>query len=335
MTLNPLAEWMYRLSTTILAESGRSFWMPPQASTHAADVDWVFHFIFYISVFFFVLIVAFMVLFIFLYRKREGHKEQESADHSTLLEITWSVIPLILVLIMFYTGFKTYMDMNIIPANTLNIYVTGQQWKWFFLYPNTHVDDTLHVPVDRPVKLIITSDDVTHSLFIPAFRLKKDAVPGRYTTAWFNANQTGTFPLFCAEYCGTDHSDMQTIVEVHEPGGYEKWLEQAANIHQRMTPVQAGEYLYARRGCAQCHSIDGTANKGPSFKDLFGKEGGIKGGGIIKVDENYIRESILDPGAKVAEGYDNIMPPYQGKLKEEDLIGLIEYIRSLNTQKEE
>ena len=197
------------------------------------------------------------------------------------------------------------------------------------------MSDELHVPVNQPVRLVITSEDVLHSVYVPAFRVKMDAVPGRFTKAWFDATQTGEYPLFCAEYCGTDHSNMNTIVVVHERGQFEKWLEDAANYIDRIAEgdvvalSEAGRDLYRRKGCLQCHSIDGTVKNGPTFKGMFGKVEPMRDGSQVEVEENYIRESVLDPQAKVLAGFDPIMPTFKGKLKDKEILAIIEYIKSL------
>ncbi|MDP8246019.1 MAG: cytochrome c oxidase subunit II [Candidatus Hinthialibacter antarcticus] len=316
----------------IQAQSGGTFWMPPQASTMAGGVDVVFYYIYWLSVFFFVGIVFCMTLFVVLYRRREGHKEQQTASHSTALEVTWSVIPFILVIIMFYMGFQAYVDMRTPPQNSYRILVIGQKWNWNFQYPNGYIDGDLHAPIETPVELVITSDDVTHSVYIPAFRLKMDAVPGRYNNVWFQATQAGEYPLFCAEYCGTDHSNMISTVFVHEKGDFEVWLEDASNFVDRMPPAEAGERLYKIRGCAQCHSIDGTANDGPTFKNIWGKTEPLRDGSSVVVDENYVRESLMDPNAKIRKGFDAIMPTYQGKLKDKEITAIIEFIKTLKDE---
>ena len=313
----------------IMAQSAGSFWMPPQASTSAQEVDWVFYFVYWIAVFFFLLIVGIMTVFVIKYRRREGWEEEQTTESHTALEITWTVIPILIVLVIFFFGFRTYMDLHLAPGNTLDIWVTGQKWQWFFKYPNGHIDENLHIPVDTPVKLIISSEDVTHSLFIPAFRLKMDAVPGRLTSAWAKATQTGTFPIYCAEYCGTGHSDMFAELTVHEPGGYETWLEEASNLLKSMTPVEAGAVLYKRKGCAQCHTIDGSADDGPTFLGIFGHTVKLSDGSTVTVDEDYIRRSLLEPAAQIVAGFENIMPTFQGKLKDEEIAAIIEYIKTL------
>ncbi len=315
----------------IFAQSPGTFWMPPEASTLAADVDWVFYFIFAICIIFFLLIVFLMVFFVIRYHRREGQEPESSPHHNTFLEIVWTGIPILLVLLIFYFGFKTFMESKIVPANTLNIYVTGQKWNWLFQYPNGYVDSNLHIPVDTPVQLIIRSEDVTHSLFIPAFRLKMDAVPGRYTYAWVQAKEMGTFPVYCAEFCGTKHSDMLADTVVHEPGQYEVWLENASNLLNTMTPVEAGGYLVKKR-CSQCHTVDGTANTGPSLLGIWGESQTLKDGTSATADENYVRESLLEPSVKIVSGFENVMPSFKGKLKENEIMAIIEYIKTLKKE---
>lgn len=316
----------------LLAASGSLF--PEPTSTTAAEVDSLFYFILVVSVVFFVIIVAAMVLFVMVYRERPGDTVESSPDHNNTLEVVWTAIPTLIVGVIFYWGFVSFLDMRLPPDNSYEIQVTGKKWIWNFTYPNGHVDNNLHVPVDRPVRLVMSSDDVIHSLYIPAFRLKMDVIPGRYTTTWFEANTPGDYTLFCAEYCGTQHSNMLAKVVVHPSGEFEPWLENAANFMDKMTPVEAGEILYTRRGCAQCHSVDGSAKTGPTFLDVYGTQQAMTDGSTITVDENYLRESILEPQAKVRAGYKPVMPTYQGQLKDEEISALIAYIKSLATEEE-
>lgn len=305
--------------------------LPPQASTVAPAVDSLFHFIFWVSAFFFLLIVGLMLFFVIRFRKRPGYqKASEAPTHNTFLELTWSGIPLVLVMVMGVWGFKVFLDINTPPANAYEIQVTGQKWKWLFTYPNGYVDEALHVPVDQPVRLVMTSEDVIHSFFVPAFRIKKDVVPGRYTKLWFRATKAGKFPVFCAEYCGTGHSDMLTSVEVHEPGGFERWLEAASNLLNTLPPAEAGRRLYQTRGCSQCHSTDGTGGIGPTFKDLFGHEVALRGGERVVADENYLRESILEPMSKIVAGFEPVMPTYKGRLKDQEITAILAFIKSLS-----
>jgi cytochrome c oxidase subunit 2 len=307
-----------------------SFWMPPSVSTVAGNVDWLFSFILAISVFFFLLIVVVMTLFVIRYRHREGVAPEPSPSHNTAIEVTWTVIPLILVIVIFLFGFRGFLDMATPPANAYEILVNAQKWNWSFTYPNGYVDANLHVPVNRPVRLVMTSADVIHSLYVPAFRVKRDVVPGRYAKAWFEATEPGQYELFCAEYCGTSHSDMIAKVVVHPPGEFESWLDNASNFLETMTPVEAGEKLFQVRGCHQCHSIDGSRKTGPSLLGVFGHTQALADGSSVTADENYIRESILEPTAKVVAGFEPVMPTYQGRLKDAEISAIIAYLKSLS-----
>jgi len=327
--------WASNLAQMLLAriamapdpEDG-SFWMPPQVSTVAHSVDWLFNFILAISVFFFILITLVMVIFVLKYRRREGQAAEDSPSHNLPLELTWTAIPLVLVIIIFFFGFKGFLDMATPPANAYEVMVEGQKWNWSFTYPNGYVDENLHVPVDRPVQLVMSSADVIHSLYVPAFRIKMDVVPGRYSKAWFEATQPGEYDLFCAEYCGTSHSDMLALVIVHPPGEFETWLEKASNFLETMSPVDAGRKLFQVRGCTQCHSMDGSAKTGPTLLDVFGRTEQMADGSSLTVDENYIRESILEPNARVVAGFEPVMPTYQGRLKDPEIMAIIEYLKA-------
>jgi len=318
------------LVSALFAAQEHSFWMPPQASTFSPQVDWLFYFIFYISTFFFLLIVGLTFFMILRYRRRPGQAPEASPTHNTALEITWSIIPLIIVVLIFFFGFKGFADMAFSPSGAYPVQVEAQKWSWSFRYPNGYVDTDLHVPKDQPVVLTMKSLDVIHSFFVPQFRIKQDVVPGRYNKIWFEATQTGTFDLLCAEYCGTGHSDMHSLVVVHEPGEFQQWLENASNYLATLPPAEAGAMLFQKRGCNQCHSVDGSANIGPTLQGIFGHEQTLRGGETVVVDENFIRESILDPARNVAAGFDNVMPTYQGRLKEEEIDFIIEYIKSLH-----
>jgi cytochrome c oxidase subunit 2 len=312
-----------------------SFWMPPQVSTVARNVDWLFQFILGISVFFFLLIVILMVVFVVRYRRREGREAEASPSHNMALELTWSAIPLVLVVVIFFFGFRGFLDMATPPANAYEILVDGQRWNWTFTYPNGYADADLHVPVDRPIRLVMTSADVIHSLYVPAFRIKADLVPGRYAKAWFEATEPGEYDLFCAEYCGTSHSDMLAQVVVHPVGEFEIWLDRASDFLETMSPAEAGRKLYQVRGCQQCHSVDGTGKTGPTLLGVFGHSQLLSDGSSVVADENYIRESILEPAARVVAGYEPVMPTYQGRIKDEEITAMIEYLKSLTGAGEE
>jgi cytochrome c oxidase subunit 2 len=308
------------------------FWMPLDASVTTRNVDWIYHFMNWMSVISCVLILGAMIYFVVKYKAKSraaNEKAESSSDHSTALEIGWSVAPLFVVIALFVWGFKGFVDLRTPPKGALEIRVTGQKWKWLFTYPGGFVDDTLHVPVDRPVRMVINAVDVLHSFYIPNFRTKMDAVPGRYTDLWFQATKTGDFPIECAEYCGTSHSNMLSHVIVHPAGGYEAWLEEQKNKLLSMPPVDLGKLLFEKQGCSTCHTVDGTPKIGPTWKGLFDKSETFTDGSSAKVDENYLRQSILDPQAKVVQGFAPAMPTYQGKLKDVEIDGLIAYIKSL------
>lgn len=331
-TVTPSALWLSGNTAWNwpLGQAGGTFWLPPQSSSTAQYVDTAFHLILGIASFFFLLIVTLMAVFVLRYRGRLGTPAQKAPTHSTALELTWSLIPLALVIIIFATGFYGYMEIRTAPRTAYEVYVVGQKWKWTFRYPNGYEDGELHVPVDQAVRLTMQSQDVIHSLFIPAFRLKMDVVPGRYTTTWFRAIQPGEYDLVCAEYCGTGHSDMITKVVVHPSGEFERWLRQADEQAQSLSPVDAGRRLVTQR-CASCHSVDGTAipNGGPSFKGIFGQTHTFRNAPPTVVDENYIRESILDPSKKIREGYEDRMSTFKGQLTDKQITNIIEYIKSL------
>lgn len=314
----------------LLAESYNSMWFSRPGSTGAHDVDWLYYFILTISVFFFGLVVLLMAGIILKYRARsEEATAQSKMTHHLPLETLWTVVPLLFAMVIFYFGFAGYLDLDVRPQNTYDIQVIGQKWKWQFVYPNGHIDDVLHVPSEQPTHLIMTSEDVLHDVYIPDFRIKMDVIPGRYTHLWFQPTVMGDHVLFCAEYCGKDHSHMNTKVVVHDPGEFDAWLRKVEESENNLPPVQRGAKLYQARGCSQCHSIDGKAGTGPTFKGLFGRTEQIKGAASLVVDENYMRESMLEPQAKVVVPFNPVMPTYAGRLSDKDITGLIEYIKTL------
>jgi len=327
---SPLATVFGFLRPFLAQATEDSFWMPVGAASGAQGVDRLFYLIFWISVVFFVLIVGLMSFFAVRYRRRRAdERAPDSASHNTALEITWTIVPVIIVVVIFVLGFRGFLDMVNPPSDAYEVLVTGQKWKWFFTYPNGYVDEDLHVPLDRPVRLVMTSEDVIHSLYVPAFRLKKDVVPGRYAKAWFRATAAGEYELFCAEYCGTSHSDMIARVIVEPQAEFDAWLEASSNFLETLSPAEAGERLYSVRGCKQCHRVDGQDDIGPTFKGLFGRERVLQEGGTVTADENYLRESILDPQARVVAGYDPVMPTYQGRLSDREITALIEFLKTL------
>ncbi len=307
--------------------------LPPASSTVAGSVDWLFYLILYISIFFFVLVIGLATYFVIKYRRRGAAQATSSTDHSLGLEIVWTVIPLVIVFIIFVLGFTLYLRMNVVPKDAIEVKVTGQRWLWTFDYPSgTTTVNELVVPAGKPVKLLLSSTDVIHSFFVPDFRIKMDALPNRYTTLWFEAPDPGEHDIFCAEYCGKGHSEMLARVRVLGDRQYAEWLESGSGPAEGVSPVEYGKTLFTSRRCVTCHSVDGTQGVGPTFQGLFGSTAMLEGGGQTAADENYIRESILDPQSKVVAGYEPVMPTYQGLLKDRDLDALIAYIKSLNGQ---
>jgi cytochrome c oxidase subunit 2 len=325
------------LADTPLPKSPPSedFWMPIEGSTFAVDVDWLYNVLFWLSAASALAIFAVMFHFVRKYRvasRDDSAIGEELGGHHTALEITWSVIPLFIVIALFVWGFKGFVDIRTPPKDALEIHAQGQKWKWLFTYntpAGSYTDSELHVPVDRDVRIIIQSADVLHSLFLPAIRVKMDAVPGRYTDLWFHATKVGSSPVFCAEYCGTSHSDMITQLVVHEPGGYEAFLQKAEDLKKKLPPAELGKMLYSQQGCETCHSTDGSTKVGPTWKGMYGHEVQFADGTSGTVDENYLRESINQPQAKIVAGFAPSMPTYQGKLADYEINGLIEFIKSL------
>jgi cytochrome c oxidase subunit 2 len=307
-------------------------WMPPQASTVAPAVDHLFDFILWLNIFFFVLITALAVWFVIKYRRKTpGQRAVGQMDHSAKLEWTWTVIPSLLILGLFVWGFRVYLDQQVAPANALEIKVTAEKWKWSFTYPNgAQTIGDLHVPVGQPVKLIMSSRDVLHSFYVPSFRLKQDVVPNRYTTLWFQATETGPQQIFCAEYCGTSHSGMLGQVIVHP---LQEYRDLEANNFDtgggNKPPAEYGKELFQKFGCVACHNIDGTKNVGPALKGLVGRTESLADGTSVKADENYIRESVMDPTAKVVAGFQPIMPSFKGQVNDKQMDAIIAFIKSL------
>lgn len=339
---------------TLAQNADKTIWLPPQASSVAPAYDWLFYFITYICVAFFALIVGVMVYCCIKFRRREGGPKPSKITHNTPLELAWSILPSILLVVMFWYGFVGYLDARTPPVNAFEVKVHASQWAWSFEYPRGITSDELHIPVDRPVQFIMDSADVLHSFFIPAFRSKFDVVPGRYTKVWFTPTKVGEYALYCAEYCGTKHSDMRAKVFVHAQAGYldvlakldpivrltedeykayradpQKFIDANPQFTGLKVPVQMGEKLYKSKGCMSCHSIDGSKNTGPTWKGIFGTEEPLEGGGKALVDENYIQESILNPGAKIRATFGNVMTVYQGRITQREIDLLIDFIKTL------
>ena len=299
---------------------------PEQASTMAARVDALFYFLVAVTVFFAALIFFMIVVFAVKYRRRSEDERPRPIEGNFWLEILWSAIPLGLTMVMFVWGAIIYFDIYNPPNDALEIGIVGRQWMWKAQHAEGQREiNELHVPVGQAVKLTMTSEDVIHDVFLPAFRIKQDVLPGRYTTLWFQATKAGEYPLFCAQYCGTQHSGMVGRVVVLEPAEFEKWLSGGAT---GVSMIDQGASLFKRFGCETCHGAGGTS-QGPSLAGLFGKTVKLQEGTTVTADENYIRESILDPRAKIVAGYQPIRPTFKGLVSEEGLLQLIAYIKSL------
>lgn len=304
--------------------------LPPAKSTMAGEVDALFHFINVTSIILLAGITFAIIYFAWKYRRRSDDDVTPVITHNSTLEVTWSVIPLILVMIVFGWGFSGYMNLITAPDDSYEVRVVAKSWLWEFHYQNGTVSvNELHVPVDRPVKLVMISDDVLHSFFVPEFRVKRDVIPNRYTSVWFEAIDTGEYIIYCTEYCGRAHSDMLATVHVHTQEDFETWLETADAFDEDADPVEMGEALVTRNGCTACHSADGSRMVGPSFQGLWMSERTMTDGEVVTADENYIRESILEPNTRITEGYDPVMPSYQGSIRDREIDAIIEYIKSL------
>jgi cytochrome c oxidase subunit 2 len=304
---------------------------PPQASTFAAQVDGLYAFLVAVSVVFGGLIVCLLMYFAVKYRRRTELEQPVLIHGDVRLELLWTFIPLALTMTMFAWGASLYVTMSSPPEAALQIHVVGKQWMWKFQHPEGPREiNELHVPVGQPVQLVMTSEDVIHSVYVPAFRIKMDAVPGRYTTTWFEATKTGAFHLFCAEYCGTSHAGMIGRVVVMSPAEYAQWLSGGATEE---TPVQMGERLFQQLGCHTCHRAE-AGGQGPALVGVFGQPVRLQSGEETVADEAYLRESILRPNAKIVAGYPPIMPTFQGQISEEGILHILAYIRSLGTQKQ-
>ncbi len=307
---------------------------PEQASTVAGRVDAVFYALLGLSGLFIGLIFASALYFIIKYRRGSGADRVSPVFADLRLELIWIVIPLFLGLGTFTWAANVYFDIRRPPEGAIEIYVVGKQWMWKVQHPEGLSEiNELHVPLGRPVKLIMTSQDVIHSFFVPAFRIKMDVLPGRYTTTWFEATKPGEYHLFCAEYCGTQHSGMGGQVIVMEPDQYQAWL--AGEITpERATPASPrsmgamGEALFQELGCNSCHLADGSG-VGPSLIGQFGQTVRLQSGETVSIDEEYVRQSVLEPNAQVVAGYEPVMPSFRDQVSEEELMQLIAYIKSL------
>ena len=358
---------MTSLRPHLLADYTDRLWFPQSASSFSDQVDSTYMLVLWICLFFLIPITIALVYFMIRFTKKKGEHAESQVSHNTPLEIAWSVLPSFLLVWIFVQGALGYIDQQSAPEGATGVDVQAFKWGWTMNYGNGVFHPELHVVKDQPTKLTMRSSDVIHSLFIPAFRVKRDVVPGRYNELWFSAtvasekvsqsdldealrdtqeNYNGVFDsgryqftedgykffdIYCAEYCGRDHSAMQSVVVVHETQeDLNAWITKYSGRQPEQTPAEYGELLYQRRGCGSCHSTDGTKRVGPSFLDSFGSQRQFASGATGTVNENYIRESILEPRAHVVDGYNPVMPSYKGQLSDDDIHSLIEYLKSLS-----
>jgi cytochrome c oxidase subunit 2 len=299
---------------------------PARASSFANNVDALYIFLIVVTGFFTLVVFALVAIFAIKYRQRPGGRATQ-IEGSYALEATWTLIPFGLFMVMFVWGAAVYMSEVKPPQNAMEIFVVGKQWMWKTQHPEgVREINQLHVPVGRDIRLTLVSQDVIHSFYIPDFRIKQDVLPGRYTTTWFHPIKTGTYHLFCAEYCGTQHSGMIGQIVVMEPTEFAAWLSGGST---EGTMASTGQKVFQELGCATCHRSD-TQGRGPNLQGVFGKAQLLDNGQTVTVDDNYIRESILNPGTKVVSGFKPIMPTFNGIVSEEQLLSLMAYIKSLN-----
>jgi cytochrome c oxidase subunit II len=301
---------------------------PESASSFSGDVDALYFFLVLVTIVFTLLVSGLVVAFAVKYRRRSEMEVGRPTAGGLKLEIAWMVIPFLITMVMFVWGARIYVEMRRPPDHATEIFVVGKQWMWLVQHLSGQREmNELHLPVNRPVKLVMASEDTIHSFFVPAFRAKMDVLPGRYTTLWFTPTKTGTFRIFCAEYCGTKHSGMIGSIYVMEPGQFQEWL---AGAGAEGSLAGTGQALFQQLSCNNCHQVgDGPPGRGPTLRGLFGRPVELAGGGRVKADEAYLRESILTPDAKIVAGYQPIMPAFQGLVTEEQVLSIIEYIKSI------
>ena len=340
------------LSTSLLATASSggeaTFWMPEQASTVAQSVDFTFELINWICYFFFFAIVTAMTYFMVKYRRKDHVVATGGPTHNTALELTWTILPLLLAIVIFVVGLKGYLNLQEAPEGCYEVQVTAQKWSWTFDHPDYAVTQVgeLTVPIGEPVRLLMTSNDLLHSLWIPSFRVKMDVIPGRFTSLWFEATKVGSYRLACTEYCGKDHSNMLAVVNVVAKDDFHPMMVKLASEYEDMSieqlPAYAINRLYNR--CQSCHTLDGSQNTGPSFKGLWNRvskgdvtfTSGEKLSNLFgpsteyDIPENYIRESLTNPQKHIVKGFLGAMPSFQGQLKEKQITAIIEMFKHLD-----
>ncbi len=299
---------------------------PESASTIAEGVDSLYFFLIGVGALFTVLIFSVTFYFAIRYRRRPGNEHPTAIEGNVALEAFWSVVPFVIGMIIFGWGANLYFKNAAPPPDAMDIHVVGKQWMWKLQHPEGRREiNELHVPIGQPVRLIMTSEDVIHSFYVPAFRIKMDVLPGRYTTAWFEATKAGEYHLFCAEYCGNEHSKMGGTVYVMAPDDYERWLN-ATQEGEAMSSV--GERLFSELRCDGCHRPD-SSGRGPSLAGRYGAVTRLNTGAEVIADEAYLRQSILQPSAKIVAGFQPVMPTFQGQVTEEQVMEIIAYLESL------
>jgi len=304
---------------------------PLAATDMAASVDGLFYFIFYGSLVVFIGILATLGYFLIKFkRSKDRPLATGQLVHNTFLELSWTIIPFFLFMIIFAWGYRDFLKMSIAPVDAMEIRITGKKWLWEIEYPKEGIKTVseLVVPVNRPIRLVMSSQDVIHSFFLPNFRIKRDVIPNRYTRIWFQADREGEFQIFCTEYCGDGHSVMLGTLKVVSDEAYEEWLKTGSSTDD--VPLLAlGERLYTKYSCNTCHSLDGSPLAGPTWKGLYGANRPLASGGSVEADDNYIRESIVKPNAKVVAGFAPVMPAYAGLLSDREINAVIEFIKTV------
>ncbi len=302
-----------------------------EVSHIAGQVDSVFIFITVIGLFFFLLTQGCLIYFAVRYRRKKREEEAETPyiTGNFLLETVWVVIPSLLILAIFYYGYVVFMEIRTPPAGATEIVVTAKQWLYQFKYPDGRQEiNQVRVPVGKPVKFVMTSQDVLHGFFLPAFRVMQDILPNRYTFLWVQPQKEGKYDIYCTQYCGTGHSVMRATMVVMGAKEYQEWL-----VEEKKEKVESlsekGEELVEKSGCLACHSLDGAVKVGPTLKGLYGHKVSLADGTSVVADDNYIRESILDPNAKIVKGFPPVMPTFKGILKDDDITAIIAYIKTL------
>jgi cytochrome c oxidase subunit II len=305
-----------------------NFNMPPEISTFAAEVDNLYAFLIWSSLISAILMIGGMIYFVLKYERKSPGDKTAYISHNAILEFLWSFIPLVLFMAVFVWGWVVYYKQRNAPADAMEVHVTGRQWLWEFEYKNgKKTTNELYAPVGMPIKLLMTSADVIHSFYIPSFRQKQDVVPGMYTMTWFQAQEKGVFQIFCTEFCGTNHSAMLAKVHIVDKPDFDKWMGADPNAGKSL--AERGADLYKVKGCNACHSVDGAKVIGPTFKGAWGRSEPLADGGTATVDENYVRESILNPQAKLVAGYPPTMPSFQGVLNDEEIKAIIEFMKTV------